>query len=440
MASSRAGAVSAPRAIMAACGVWFAAQIQRVAPPAYLGASSIMGDLGITAFGAGLLASVYFPIYGLMQIPSGILADQGSPRRNLLIGGTLMVVAGLAFAAAPTLEAAVGARALIGLTAGLFWLSSLKLFATLPGGGYARRISFLVAVGSIASIVGMIGLPVLASVLHWRVVAALATVPMALISLLLLLVKTQDRPTPMAALWQRSRVALGRIPEIVSHRDFWCVALPTMVWTGTQFGVQTWLPRYARDALGVPAAATGLLPALLPLGMIAGSALLGYLHGRHRMFGMPMYFAFTVAYAIALAILSTGVAAAAGLPALIGLLVCLGILNAAFFLPLAWIGQRVAPEVLGTATGVLNGLTFLPAFVMPWLMGGVMDLVDRPTAADWQYSPQAFHSAFALGAGVIALALVAAAVLALRLRRPHDASVVGSGRPDPVVAGERVHD
>src|SRR5512141_2663992 len=108
------------RALAAIIAMWFAAQLPRVAPPAYVGASSLMVDLGTTAAGAGLLASVYFPVYGLMQIPSGILADQSSARRNLIVGGLAMTAAGLAFAVAPTLELAVAARAAVGVTAGLF--------------------------------------------------------------------------------------------------------------------------------------------------------------------------------------------------------------------------------------------------------------------------------------------------------------------------------
>ena len=47
-------------------------------------------------------------------------------------------------------------------------------------------------------------------------------------------------------------------------------ALWNMLWMGTQFAVLTWLPRYARDVLLLPDATIGFLPALVPLGQIAG--------------------------------------------------------------------------------------------------------------------------------------------------------------------------
>lgn len=426
-ASSAYGAVT--RALAAIIAMWFAAQLQRVAPPTYVGASSLMADLGTTAAGAGLLASVYFPVYGLMQIPSGILADQSSPRRNLIVGGLAMTSAGLAFALAPTLELAVAARAAVGVTAGLFWLSSLKLFSELPGGAYARRISVLVAFSSVASILGLAGLPALLAILHWRVVAALVSVPTLVIALVLMFtpMPAPERSPSAAELWRRCVVAAGKMPAIVSRADFWAVSLLAMLWTGNQFALQTWLPRYARDVLRAPTALTGMLTSLLPVGAVFGSILVGYLHGRHPFFRIPFYVALYAAYLAGMGMLASGAATAAGSVALAVLLVWMGALQASFFLPLAWIGAKVESSLLGTATGLLNGLSFLPAFVIPWIMGMVMDGLDQPASADWVYSPDAYYLAFAFGAATMAIALAASALLYLRIRLKASSTPVTSG-------------
>ena len=417
------------RALAAIIAMWFAAQLQRVAPPAYVGASSLMVDLGTTAAGAGVLASVYFPVYGVMQIPSGILADQASPRRNLIVGGLAMTAAGLAFALAPTLELAVVARAAVGVTAGLFWLSSLKLFSELPGGAYARRISVLVAFSSVASILGLAGLPALLAILHWRVVAALVSVPTLAIALVLMFtpMPVPDRSPSAAELWRRCVAALGKIPVIGARADFWAVSLLAMLWTGNQFALQTWLPRYARDVLQAPTALTGVLSALMPVGAVFGSILVGYLHGRHAFFRIPFYVALYAAYAASMAVLATGAATAAG-PAALGLLLAwMGALQASFFVPLAWIGAKVEASLLGTATGLVNGLSFLPAFVIPWMMGMVMDGLDRPTSSDWVYSPHAPHLAFGFGAATLAAALAASAILYARIRLKASRAAVAGG-------------
>lgn len=416
--AGRRTARSAGQVLLILAGIWFASQIQRFALAAYLGASTLMLDLGITAAAAGLLAAVYFPVYGSVQIPSGILADQGNPRNNLLIGSALMILAGLAFAVAPTVETAIAARIAVGLTAGFLWLSSIKICSLLDGQGYAHRLSFLIAVGAVGTILGLAGLPALLSALHWRVVAGLVTLPTLTMALLLLLADTPrpEQPASAAELWDRCIGTLRRVPEILGRLDFWRISLPNMLWTGTQFAALTWLPRYARDVLALPTAAVGVLPALVPLGQIAGSAALAYIHSRRPTLGLPLFFATCCTYVVAMAFLATGLAAQAGPAALYVLAVGMGVLFGSFFISLAWIADAVEPSLLGTASGVMNALGFFPAFILPWAMGGLMDVVDRPTSPAWQYSPQAYYLAFGLTAAVLAAGLLGSALISLRLR------------------------
>lgn len=413
-------------------GMWFASQIQRFALASYVGASSLMVDLGITAAAAGFLASVYFPVYGAMQIPSGILADLGNPRRNIVVGGSLMVASGLTFSVVPSLEAAVAARIAVGLSAGLLWLSAIKICSLLPGRAYARRLSLLIALGAVGSVTGLAGLPALLSVLSWRVVAALVTLPTLASTLLLLLADAPRSPRTAKAgeLWRRCTASLARVGAVARRAAFWRVVLPNMLWTGTQFAVLTWLPRYARDALGMPPAAVGVLPALAPLGQIAGSTFLGYVHARRPGAGLPIFFGTCAAYAVGLVLLASGLAAGAGPAALYALALALGFLYGSFFISLAWIADVVEPELLGTASGVVNGLGFVPAFVLPWVMGGLMDAYDRPTSPAWQYSPAAYYVAFGLTAVTVSVGLLGAGLCSLRSR----ARAGGRGRAGAGVA------
>ena len=398
--------------------MWFASQIQRFTLAAYVGASSLMLDLGITAAAAGFLASVYFPVYGSMQVPSGVLADLGDPRRNLLIGGSLMVVSGLAFACVPSYEAAVAARVAIGLSAGLLWLSSIKICSLLPGRAYGARLSVLIAIGAVGSVVGLAGLPALLSISTWRVVAALVALPTLVVTLLLLLVEVpRAKPSGSAGeLWRRCLGSLGRMGEVIRRLAFWRVVLPNMFWTGSSFALLTWLPRYARDALGMAPAAVGVLPALSPLGQVLGSAFLGYVQARRPGWSLPIFFATCGAYVAGLTLLASGLPASVGPFALYPLTLGLGLLYGSFFLSLAWIADVVEPELLGTASGVVNGLGFLPAFVLPWVMGGLMDAVDHPTSPDWRYSTDAYQLAFSLTAVALAAALVTAGLISARTR------------------------
>src|SRR5438046_2408027 len=136
--------------------LWVAVQVHRQLLPALLGASPILRDFDITADRAGLLAAIYFPIYGLMQVPSGLVADRGALRR-LLVGSCLfLALAGVAFALAPTLGLAIVARALVAVASSLFWVPGLKLCLQLAPRRYGRSVGVLVAAGSVGGVAALI--------------------------------------------------------------------------------------------------------------------------------------------------------------------------------------------------------------------------------------------------------------------------------------------
>lgn len=90
----------------------------------------------------GGLAAMYFYVYTLMQVPTGILADTLGPRRVVTVGGAIAGVGSLLFGMADTLTAASVGRLLVGLGVSVIFISLLKLnsawfhdrhFATMTG-------------------------------------------------------------------------------------------------------------------------------------------------------------------------------------------------------------------------------------------------------------------------------------------------------------------
>src|SRR5687767_2591441 len=78
-------------------------------------APTLAAEFGLSAAGLGLLSSVYFLAFALVQLPIGVALDRYGPRR---VNAALLLVAvagGAWFAAAESAAAAIAARALIGL-------------------------------------------------------------------------------------------------------------------------------------------------------------------------------------------------------------------------------------------------------------------------------------------------------------------------------------
>jgi MFS family permease len=454
--------------VVATAARWLNTQVQRLELATFVGSSSLLADFGITAAGAGLLVGIYFPMYGLMQIPSGILADTGNPKRIALVAGALTGLTTVALAAAPTLPLAILARAATGVASGFIWLSSLKLYSRLPGVSYPRAVGTLVAVGSAGTVLGLLAVPAAVAFWPWRVVALLTAAPPVVACLALALTpapRAGPRRTPEAercAGERRSFVALLRqslagVRRVAGTPEYWVLFLPTMLWNGANFAIVGWLPRYARDALGLPLTAVGLLPALMAAGQMAGSLLAGTLQSRRgaapgpaaggastpasavtaRLGGwtlarrgrrlrrapdagrsvLPVFFGCIASYGVLFTLLLTGAVAPLGAGGSAVAALLMGMVYGTFFLSQVYLAERVEPALLGTATGVLNGLGFLPAFVYPWAMGLLMDAVDQPPTPDWTYSAAAYRTAFLLVDAGIAAGLLGAWLIARRGRR-----------------------
>ncbi len=407
------------RALWVLGGLWVAVQVHRQLLPALIGASPILRDFGITADRAGLLASVYFPIYGLMQIPSGLIADRGGLRR-LLVGSCLfLALAGAAFALAPTFGSAVAARALVAAGASMFWVPSLSLCLKLAPRAYSRSVGIMVASGSVGGVAALAGLPWLLQLLPWRTVSLLAALPLLPLAALMLAL-----PVPPSSAHGGRGLDLRGLWAALRDVRVWRLAFPAMMWDGTWFGLLTWLPRYARDVLGVAPAATGLLAAASTLALIPGSYLFGWVASRSPRWARPLFYLSQVGSlgaALALPLLGERYGSAP----IYALAFVLGLLFGAFFLYMSLLPAEVPPERVGTATGLCNCLTFLPAFVAPWLMGLALDVVDHPAAPDPSYSAPAYAAAWIVAALFLVVGLVGAALLS-GWRRPLSAAALPS--------------
>lgn len=383
-------------------GLWMTANTQRLTAASFVGASSIMADFGITAALAGLLVSAYFPAYGLLQVPVGLLADRVAPRATLLVALALLAASNVLFALAPSIEWAIAARVLVGLSSAPVFLSCLKICSTLSLPLYPRRVGLLVTAGSVGTLIGLSGLPVLLALLPWRTVGLLLAVPLLAVLVPLALARLPGPPPG-----ERRTVGdlLAGLGEQLCSARFWWLALPATTWCGAQFGVLGWLPRFARDVLQVGPSYTGALPGLFSAGLLVGGSLAGAAQSRRRRLGPWLFFGGGTLFCAAVVLLPF--LQPLGLGGLLYLLTpCMGLLFGGFFTWFGLLSELVPPARLGTITGVLNGLTFLPSFADPWLFGILLDLVDRPAAANPAYSVQAYTVGFLVMAGSMALGLL----------------------------------
>ena len=87
----------------------------------------MMADFKGTGAVLGNLSAIYFYIYTLMQIPSGLLADSLGPRRTIALGCMVSAVGSGLFGLANGLTMAYVGRFLVGLGVSIIFVPILKI-------------------------------------------------------------------------------------------------------------------------------------------------------------------------------------------------------------------------------------------------------------------------------------------------------------------------
>jgi predicted MFS family arabinose efflux permease len=86
----------------------------------------LIQELGISRGAMGLLITGYFLIYGIMQFPSGVLADVLGPRKSIVWFTALTCVGGLLFWLSYRYELLLAAQFIMGIGTSVSTLTRLR--------------------------------------------------------------------------------------------------------------------------------------------------------------------------------------------------------------------------------------------------------------------------------------------------------------------------
>lgn len=379
-------------------------------------AGLLMAEFGATATEFGVLASMYFYLYGAMQVPGGIMADTLGPRRTLQLSGACLAGGALLFGWAPDLETAYAARVLVGLGAAPIFVCTLRLIASwFDPWRFATLVGLTNVAGSVGSVLAGAPLAAAADSVGWRgVFWGLGGFTLLATGVAWMLVR--DRPsgggTPGALTLGPSltaTAALLRDPEIwkafaakagfdSSHLLFFAV----------------WGVPYLGQTYALPRASASLFVSIGVAGFAVGSPCHGFLSDRvFHSRRVPLVLASAV-YTLLWGAVLVPPRGAWG-PALFGVVAFLmGFLASSLLLTL-WVAKDASPpEAAGVAMALVNAGGFLSAAVFQVLASAIMDFywAGEMAAGARVYPARAFHAAF----GLCAVASVVSVIVSLRLR------------------------
>jgi MFS family permease len=338
---------------------------------------TFIADLGISYVAASTIMTAYFWTYAAVQVPVGVLTDRLGSRRVMLGFLSLLVLGVIAFSFSHTYGQSLLARCLIGLGTAAVWLPGLRLINEwFPPGERGRATGLFSAGGGVGGTMALVIIPLLSERLGWRLSYALLLIPVLLtLGLVFLVVRppaARPRPpgevkaAPLAL--DGPLVALGRV---LSTRAMWPFNVSVLFSYGAYISLITWLPTFLVMDEGLSRSLAGLVTALITAGTIVSWPLAGFISdrlGRRK----PLYLfsqamSAVICLGFALLVPGSGLAAAALVAGLAGLLL------GGMITPFVMVVELFPPDLVGTASGVVNTFCFVGSLLIPVALGYVLD-------------------------------------------------------------------
>lgn len=255
--------------------VYLLVPFHRVSPAIMAG--DIMHDLSLTAPAMGVLASTFFVIYGLMQMPGGLLADGIGPRRLLPVMVGISGIGVLCFGVADSFWLALVGRGIMGFGVSVIFLCGMQIIGQwFPKEQFGRLSGLFLGMGGVGIIMASGPLAALCVSVGWRA-AFLGCGIFTLAMAVLLVFTVRDAPGRSNKGIDFALMA-GNLRLVVAERNFWCAC----VWLFAQFNLHMsfgglWGGTYLMDVRGMSQMETGQILSVTGFGVIVGGLLVGYL-------------------------------------------------------------------------------------------------------------------------------------------------------------------
>jgi sugar phosphate permease len=363
--------------------------------------SDLLKTFNTTATALGFMSSMYFYVYALNQPIVGYLADRIGSRRVIAYWSVTAAVGCFIFGMAPSIGWASFGRALIGFGVGGVYVPTVKALSQwFSQKSFATMIGLLMAVGNLGAVVATTPLAWAAGTWGWRPTFFLIggiTLGMAI----LVLTITHDPPgsgkadqgLPLSPGVPSISLA-GNVAAILCSLQFWLVASIFFGIYGTAVTLQgLWATPFLMTVLDVKRILASKLNMLIPIGVIVGSPLLGWLPDRFDVDKKYMLIGITAVYTLCWVAIITAFHRM-GIFGFALIFTGMGIVIGGFISTIWGIIRETTPvEHLGLTSGILNPSPFLGVAVFQIVTGRILDQAGR--VGDL-YPLSGFKSAFSV--------------------------------------------
>jgi MFS family permease len=342
----------------------------------------------------------------------------------VIVYWTITAAAGcFIFGMAPSIGWASVGRALIGFGVSGVYVPTVKALSQwFNKKAFTTMVGLLMSVGNLGAVVATTPLAWAAGTWGWRP-SSFLIVGVTLAMAILMLTITRDPPvsTPFDQdLTDSSETAspnlIGNIIAIVSSLQLWLVAIIFFGVYGTAMTLQgLWATPFLMTVLDIDRIPASELNMLIPIGVILGAPVIGWLSDRFELDKKRVFTSITAAYTLCwLAVLAA--VDRLGIYGFSIIFFAMGVTIGGFISSIWGIIRDITPsERLGLTSGIINPAPFLGVAAFQVLTGNILDRAGRVGEF---YALSGFKNAFSICLAGVAACLVLSLFIKLKQKAP----------------------
>ncbi len=350
-------------------------------------ADELVKDFQSSASVIGLLGSIYFYCYAVMQLPAGLLSDSIGPRKTVFFFLLIATSGSIIFGISKDIRVAFIGRILVGFGVSMVFIPTMKILSQwFRKHEFAQMAGILNAVGGLGVLAATWALALMTGAFGWRIsfiIIGVCTFVIAFFSWFIIRDRPQDKKWPSImeidsqedVLTQPNDISLMQgAGKVVSEKYFWPIAVWFFFNCGIFFGFGgLWSGPYLMDVYGMTRAQAGVVLSMIAWGMIIGSPLLGLLSDRLLKSRKKLFLLCTSILAVQLLLLYI-FPASLPTPMIYVFFFIFSICSSAIVVIGFTTTKELFPvEIAGTSVGTVNLFPFLGGAVFMPLLGKILD-------------------------------------------------------------------
>lgn len=384
--------------------------LARVMPAAM--ADELMRSFSIGADKLGMLSSLFFYGYALMQVPAGTLFDKYSPTKLLSAMLLLCAIATAFFGISHNFYVASLCRFVIGFTSAFAYIGALKIGVNwFPTKHFALYSALVQVLGCVGAIIGSGPIAALTQATSWQY----ATFIIASVGILFTLLNwfaLRDHPDyKVVKATQVTKSSDKHFLSVLSNSQQWWVALYGFaIWSPISIFASLWGEPYLTQVYAFSPTVSASILSVIWIGVAVGGPIFGWLTGYISLRKLPMALGAIIGIAISSILLYIPDLSKTTLMILLFLFGAASSAQAISFGVAADINPKAT---MGTAIGFTNMAIIFGGVVFQPIVGFILTRLWRGTAIAGVhiYSTHAYQVALSLIPFSFVLALLVAAFL-----------------------------